>query len=75
MNRRGYLRRRPWTRPEVAIWFAALIVTVGGGILFAANAVGPWVLIIGCGIVMVLGLLRYRAEAEQASRTVDEGDE
>lgn len=56
---------RGWTRLEVAIWLFALAFVVIGGILLVTEVVGHWVLPVGGVIAMALGLMRYRAEAEQ----------
>lgn len=71
MSKFGYLRGRGWTAIEVAIWLIALIVMITVAILFAAGAVGSWALLVGIGIVAVVALLRYRAEAEQKKRSSD----
>jgi fatty acid desaturase len=61
----AYMRSRRWTPLEATIWFSALIVVITLGILFFAGVVGPWVLVVQGVIVAVVGLLRYRGEAEQ----------
>lgn len=70
----GYLKSRGWTRLEVAIWLFALAFVVVIGILLITGVVGHWVLPVGGLIVLALGLMRYRAEAERKRRNADDGD-
>jgi len=72
MNRPGYRRGRRWNRLEVAIWISALIAVTTAAILVATKVVGPWLLIVSAALVIVLGLNRYRVEAEQADRNPDD---
>lgn len=71
----GYLKRRGWTRSEVAIWLFALAFVIIGGILLVTEVVGHWVLPVGGVIVLALGVMRYRAEAEQKRRNADDKGE
>jgi hypothetical protein len=59
----------------VAIWLSALIVTIILGILVVVKVVGPWALLIGSAITMIVCLLGYRAESERAKRSADDHDE
>lgn len=70
-----YLKRRGWTRGEVAIWLFALAFVIIGGILLVTEVVGHWVLPVGGVIVLALGVMRYRAEAEQKRRNADDRSE
>lgn len=56
----------------MAIWVLALIVVVPLGVLWAAEIVGDWVLLVGPGILLALSLMRYRVEAEQKRRNADD---
>jgi hypothetical protein len=67
----GYLKRRGWTRGEVAIWLFALAVVIIGGILLVMEVVGHWVLPVGGVILLALGVMRYRADAKQKIRNAD----
>lgn len=62
------LWRRRWTRREFAIWLSALIVTFTLGGLAVTNVIGAWALLVSSMIVMIVGLLRYRAETERGKR-------
>jgi protein-S-isoprenylcysteine O-methyltransferase Ste14 len=75
MNRPGYQRMRQWTRLQVAIWLLALLFMIAAGVLLATNGSGSWAVLVGCGLVVVLGLLRYRAETERANRSTEDHDE
>lgn len=75
MNRSGYPRKRQQTPLAVAIWFVALLALIAAGILFATNQNGSWVLLVGCGLGAVAGLLRYRAESDQPDRGAEKHDE
>jgi hypothetical protein len=70
----SYLESRGWTRAEVAIWLFALAFVIVGGILLVAEVVGHWVLPVGGVIVLVLGLMRYRAETGQKRGNADDED-
>lgn len=71
----NYFQRKRWTALEVGIWFSALIVTIALVVLVATDVVGSWALIVACAIVAPVGLMRYRAEAEQKRRnTEDKGE-
>jgi hypothetical protein len=72
VNKPGYLRNRQWTRLEVAIWLFALAFIAISGILVVTHVAGLWVLPVGGGIAAALGLMRYRAETEQAKRNADD---
>lgn len=64
----GDLKGRGWTRLEVAIWLFALAVVIVSDILLVAEVVGHWVLFLGGAILLALGVMRYRADAEQKRR-------
>lgn len=68
VNVPGFLQNQRWTRLEVAIWLSALVFVIATGILLATQVVGNWVLPVGGVISASLGLMRYRAEAEQKKR-------
>jgi Flp pilus assembly protein TadB len=68
----GYLKRRGWTRLEVAICLFALAFVILCGILLVTQVVGHWVLFVGPVIVLSLGLMRYRSEAERTKRNADD---
>lgn len=70
VNMPDYLRDRRWTRLEMAIWLFALVFVIATGILLATQVVGNWVLPVGGMIVLALGLMRYRAEAERRGETL-----
>lgn len=59
----------------MAIWLFALVFAITTGILLATQLVGNWVLPVGGMIVLALGLMRYRAEAEQKRRDADDKGE
>lgn len=71
----GYLERRGWTRPEIAVWVVSLTFVVIMGILLITQVAGHWVLLLGGAIVLALGWMRYRAENEQKKRSADDQDE
>jgi predicted exporter len=75
MNSPIHLLRRPWTRVEVAIWLLALTTILTIGILLVTNVVGSWAVLFGSGIVVAVGLMRYRAETTQAKRSADDHGE
>lgn len=75
VSRPGYLRKRSWTRLEVAIWLFALAFSTTSGIVVVTHVVGRWVLPVGGVIAAALGLMRYRAEAKQKKRFADHRDE
>lgn len=74
MTRTDHQKNRRWTPPEVGIWLLALLLIIVIGILNVTNVVGPWTLVVGGGVVTAVGLLRYRAETERASRNTDDRD-
>lgn len=71
----GFFRNRQWTRLEVAIWLFALAFMITSGILLVIQVVGHWVLPVGGGIAVAVGLMRYRADTERAKRNARDHDE
>jgi hypothetical protein len=71
----GFLQKQRWTRLEVAIWLFGFAFIVISGILLVTQTVGDWVLPVGGVIAAALGMLRYRADAEQRKRNADDRGE
>jgi Flp pilus assembly protein TadB len=72
VNKLIYRGGPPWSPLEVALWISGVLVLIIGGILLASNVVGSWVVILLGVISVALGLLRYRAQAEQKRRNADD---
>lgn len=64
-----------WTPLEVAIWLLALIVTISLGVLFVTDTVGSWAVVVPGAMGVIVGLWRYRVEAEQKKRNADDQGE
>jgi fatty acid desaturase len=61
MNR--YFRNGCWTRLEIVVWLAAMLVAIAAGILLFTGVAGSWAPIVVGGIAIAIGLIRMRAEA------------
>jgi len=66
-DRRSLLGRL-WSPRAAAVWAVAVIVAMPLLILRITDVLGPWASLVASGIVVVLGLLGYRAETKQAHR-------
>lgn len=75
MSKPSYPHNRRWTPFEVAIWLSALLFAIITGILYLTGVVGSLALMILGVIAAIVGLMRYRAEAEQEKRNADDHDE
>jgi Flp pilus assembly protein TadB len=62
MAKPGRLKKRPWTRFEIAFWLSALVVVLTLGTLAVTNVLGPWALMLASLICIAVGLMRYRRE-------------
>jgi Flp pilus assembly protein TadB len=69
----GSLRNRGWSRLEAAIWFFGLAFILIAVILVIIEVAGNWLLLVAGVIPVAIGLMRYRAEAEQKKRSADSG--
>ena len=57
-----------WTRREVLIWMAAMIVAVILGVLSVTNVLGSWVLLVAPILTFGVVLMRYRANVRVPRR-------
>jgi Flp pilus assembly protein TadB len=69
----GFLRNRGWSRLEVAIWVFGLALILIAVVLVIIAVAGNWLLLVAGVIPVAIGLMRYRAEAEQKKRSADSG--
>lgn len=67
MNR--YFQKGRWTRLEIVVWVAAMLVALAAGILLFTGAVGSWAPIVVGGLAIVIGVMRVRAEAKRTDRS------
>jgi hypothetical protein len=61
-----------WTRLEVGIWLAALIITITLGVLAITDSVGSWAVLIPSAMGMIVALWRYRVETERKKQTPED---
>lgn len=64
-----YLENRGWTRGEVDLWLAALVVAVALGVLGVANVLGAWVFLLIGLLATAVGIWRFRAEPKPRKAT------
>ena len=65
-------REGQWTRLEVGIWLAALIITITLGVLAVTDSVGSWAVLIPSAMGMIMALWRYRVETERKKQTLED---